>query len=401
MTNSKELVNNCFTIEDLHLLEPYFFYFDESINSSTLHFPLRVTENESSSTLCSGENIKYKEKIFFPKQNNELFWAIYVQIYGFEEYDTIKSGFSNVEMEERIKIMNYFKENPHVVANSNIKITQVLLKELMSELLSCEKTSIISLYIYALYYKVNIYLVNQENHTYIEFLTEALSEEKLRDSSFLAPGIPSPKMLNRSVEKEQIFGTNFPLQYTENVDSSTFASTSFSQNSFSPTLCSGENVKIRSDEFIKCKKIKNIIIFTSSTKYEKQETNTKVSLKKRFWSMTVENTLIKSLRDSTERSVEEDQFAVACEGKSKESLNFFKDTYFKLENAIKPLKGISNYKIQELENILKIVNFLELRDLSKRSVEEDLFCEEQSKGVRNKMKKQDIYNKIINIITTV
>ena len=180
-----------------------------------------------------------------------------------------------------------------------------------------------------------------------------------------------------------------------------FASTSFSQNSFSPTLCSGENVKIRSDESIKCKKIKNIIIFTSSTKYEKQETNTKVSLKKRFWSMTVENTLIKSLRDSTERSVEEDQFAVACEGKSKESLNFFKDTYFKLENAIKPLKGISNYKIQELENILKIVNFLELKDLSKRSVEEDPFCGEQSKGVRNKMKKQDIYNKIINIITTV
>ena len=103
---------------------------------------------------------------------------------------------------------------------------------------------------------------------------------------------------------------SFPKQATENWSSSAlrtdeslnFASTSFPQNSFSPTLCSGENVK----------NPQNIETCEGNSFLLKRQTEEK------NYSINVPN-----LKNSSNYCDEEDQFAVACEGKCNlENLTF-------------------------------------------------------------------------------
>ena len=332
-----------YTIEDIHLLEPFFFEnFNDFIFSSE-----QSGDEKEFVVACEEEkveNIKNKELIFFPKQKNQLFWCIYVKVFGIEEYNTITNGFSNIEMEERTKIMNYFKENPYAVSKCNMKIPQVLLKELMSGLLIDETTSILSLYIYAVFYKINIYLVNlpsqatenPSNNTYIEFLCDKTKEDENDKNNH---------------ENDLIIYIHLPSQATEKPSKQPPVTRGPPANPFFPeqTNIFGGGIPEDKNEFFetKCRKIE---------KYKKREP------KQRFWSVS---------------------FSSNKETKPT-SWGFFdkmKKDYFKIDNVLKPLKGISNYKIQDLENILEKIKGEPLEKI--------------------KYKKQELYNEIMASLTMI
>ena len=141
-------------------------------------------------------NNNRNNECFTPNHKNTLFWCVYIQIYGLDEYNDIKINghflqrfvdkrsilsnvpgtYANIEYAERIKIIKSFQENTEKRKESNVKLTKVLMNELLSGILADIETSISSLYLFSIHYNQNIYLVNNENRTYIKFGTKLLEE---------------------------------------------------------------------------------------------------------------------------------------------------------------------------------------------------------------------------------
>lgn len=146
---------------------------------------------------------------FYPSQKNTMFWCIYIKYYGWIEYDNLltsgnflhqfssqhrnthcgSSSYANIEMNERSNIADYFKENPDIFRNSNIKLTKILLKELVSSTIADIYTPILCLYLFALYYKRWIFLINVENNTYIRFGSKSDDQEFEYNKDSLIPNV--------------------------------------------------------------------------------------------------------------------------------------------------------------------------------------------------------------------
>jgi hypothetical protein len=112
----------------------------------------------------------YNKSIIYPKHKNSLFWSIYISIYGYNDYLMIGNKFTNKELEEQQKIMQYIKENNHEMKCLKMKITNSLLQQIMSDLMINNITTNHSLLnAFSVYYKSNIYILNQTNYTYLVF----------------------------------------------------------------------------------------------------------------------------------------------------------------------------------------------------------------------------------------
>lgn len=107
--------------------------------------------------------------ILYPKHKNSLFWCIFIAINGYNEYLMIGNKFANKEFEEQQRIMQYIKENGHEMKSLKMKITNSLLQQIMSELLVENTSNLLLVNAYSVYYKSTIYVLNQNNHTYVIF----------------------------------------------------------------------------------------------------------------------------------------------------------------------------------------------------------------------------------------
>jgi hypothetical protein len=120
---------------------------------------------------------------FQTNYTDTLFWCIFRHVYGEFEYMNIGSRYGNRMLEEKQKIMEHFLKTPkHLKEYSNIKFTNARIQETCSEFLCDKKTSPIVLAAYAVYYGINIYVVDDEKHTYIEFRCLSENEEKSEKS---------------------------------------------------------------------------------------------------------------------------------------------------------------------------------------------------------------------------
>tara|TARA_Y100000816_G_scaffold60429_1_gene39838 strand:+ start:9177 stop:9881 length:705 start_codon:yes stop_codon:yes gene_type:complete len=124
------------------------------------------------------ENVETKEEeeennidcnIFIPDRQDNLFWCIYICIYGMKEYKLIERGFTNIIMEEKLKIGNYFYENLKRMKNlNNLKITYGKIKEITSDYMTNKTTDIEMLYGISIYYKKRIILLNKNSYVNLE-----------------------------------------------------------------------------------------------------------------------------------------------------------------------------------------------------------------------------------------
>ena len=116
-----------------------------------------------------------KEETFIPKQQDSLFWCIYVLHHGMNHYMQLRNKHKNHEMEEKQYILNYMQKQGSVIKdnakNHGIKLSQVRFKEIMSELLMDKKTSYHVFYALCNYYKVNVMIVMDK--CYMNFQTGA------------------------------------------------------------------------------------------------------------------------------------------------------------------------------------------------------------------------------------
>uniref|UniRef100_A0A6C0JWA9 Uncharacterized protein n=1 Tax=viral metagenome TaxID=1070528 RepID=A0A6C0JWA9_9ZZZZ len=132
-----------------------------------------------------------------PDKMDTLFWCIYISYYGEEKYLAIGNKYGNAEIAEKQKIMEALKSNKNALKNLNRKITIGLYQEIMSDLMTNAKTSLLSLVALSVYYKKNIILLNSINKTFLEY--------RYDDSS----------IANNNTESGEL-GSWLILKYTEN-----------------------------------------------------------------------------------------------------------------------------------------------------------------------------------------
>tara|TARA_Y100000816_G_scaffold102110_2_gene71237 strand:- start:4727 stop:5494 length:768 start_codon:yes stop_codon:yes gene_type:complete len=139
--------------------------FDEyTLNHSNVD---KVFTNVEKETLAP---IEAKRSTIEPMQKDSLFWCIYILFHGYAEYEHIHNKHKNIEMDEKQKIMLFCQNNgpsikEHAKANE-LKLSQVRLKEIQSELLLDKKTSNYVFYVMAFYYKLNIIIQNDTTYMY-------------------------------------------------------------------------------------------------------------------------------------------------------------------------------------------------------------------------------------------
>ena len=103
------------------------------------------------------------ESIIFPEKMDNLFWSIFISVYGYTEYETIGRCYSNREISEKQNIMEFIKNKPKCLKSMDKKITKAMTQEILSDIMSNKKTTLDVLPAFELFYKKNIIILNEKN----------------------------------------------------------------------------------------------------------------------------------------------------------------------------------------------------------------------------------------------
>jgi len=97
-----------------------------------------------------------REEFIIPEQEDTLFWCIYIAVKGYSEYLDIQRQYRNIEVAEKQKMIDYFKHGQSKLKNMNKKVSKVMTQEIMSDLMTNNKTSLSSILALSCFYNKNI-----------------------------------------------------------------------------------------------------------------------------------------------------------------------------------------------------------------------------------------------------
>lgn len=138
------LFDRTLCIDELNIFDKYVFRED------------KFTKEESTPCLLDA---LVESPVFTPTLKDSIFWIVYVQIYGMDNYDKI-TKYMNTIMEEKQKIANLFLKEPCKIKDVNMKVTKNKMKEIISMFMINENVELYMLHAMAIYYKRKIYIYN-------------------------------------------------------------------------------------------------------------------------------------------------------------------------------------------------------------------------------------------------
>jgi hypothetical protein len=107
-----------------------------------------------------------------------LFWSVFIAVHGESEFLQIGTKYANREWEEKNLIRQEIAKNPKMCQTTNHKITLKNVQEMMSEYMTgVNKTSLLGLVGFSVYYKIPIYLVDPVKKTHLSFLPTNTDKE--------------------------------------------------------------------------------------------------------------------------------------------------------------------------------------------------------------------------------
>jgi len=108
--------------------------------------------------------------LVLPKQQDTLFWCIYIAVFGYNDYLEVSRNYGVKELDIKKQIADFLQKTPTAFKNSNIKVTKVAIQEILSELLTSQKeTSILCLLAMIVKHKINVLLVDPTDRFYLEY----------------------------------------------------------------------------------------------------------------------------------------------------------------------------------------------------------------------------------------
>ena len=98
---------------------------------------------------------------YFTDKTDSLFWCLYIAAHGHPTYESIGRGYSNVEIAEKQKIIEFVRKT------QGIAKTKVMAQEIMSDLMTNKRASLMVLPAFAAFYKKHI-VITKQNRFYID-----------------------------------------------------------------------------------------------------------------------------------------------------------------------------------------------------------------------------------------
>jgi hypothetical protein len=148
---------------------------DKTIESKDKQIESKDKQIESKDKQIESKDKQKEPKdknIFEPKQKDSIFWCVFMHVYGYGEYSMVGSKYGNRELEEKQKMISFFKENPKALKTTNHKITNGNIQEIHSEYLSVQnETTLLGVIGLAVYYNLRILLVDTSKKTYFDYHT--------------------------------------------------------------------------------------------------------------------------------------------------------------------------------------------------------------------------------------
>jgi len=125
--------------------------------------------------------IKERHELFMPRVKDRLFCCIYIVNVGIGEYHMLGSRYKNVELQEKQNIMNFINKNKtHIKTtgqSNGVKITNVKLQNISSELMTDSKTTWYTFWVLCMYYKINAIIF--QGKIYMEFVVDSVYDTYL------------------------------------------------------------------------------------------------------------------------------------------------------------------------------------------------------------------------------
>jgi len=126
--------------------------------------------------------IEKSREHFQPRQSDTLFWCLYVLHHGMDEYLNIGHNYGVKELEEKQRLAAFINNNKSKIKGTNYKVTNVLIQEILSELLTSQKeTSLHVLIALTVFYGINIFIVDADDRCMLEFLSCKEIDESTRN----------------------------------------------------------------------------------------------------------------------------------------------------------------------------------------------------------------------------
>uniref|UniRef100_A0A6C0B2L9 Uncharacterized protein n=1 Tax=viral metagenome TaxID=1070528 RepID=A0A6C0B2L9_9ZZZZ len=125
-------------------------------------------------------------EFFQPRQQDTLFWCLYVIHHGHTEYQRIGHNYGVKELEEKQRLAKFINENKLRIKSTNHKVTNVLIQEILSELLTSQKeTSLSVLGALTVFYDINVLLICSEGRCMLEYWATADQQDSDRHTYVL------------------------------------------------------------------------------------------------------------------------------------------------------------------------------------------------------------------------
>jgi hypothetical protein len=118
-----------------------------------------VNANPMCEPIIKDPSASSDNSLFYPQKENSLFWCVYIACYGLDEFHMIGSRYQNRELDEKQKIIQFIKQNPKKLKESNHKVTNIMIQELLSALMIQKMASLQDCIAYSIFYNKRIYVV--------------------------------------------------------------------------------------------------------------------------------------------------------------------------------------------------------------------------------------------------
>jgi len=133
-----------------------------------------VVEPEKVMDQNKESEIEPEVELFQPRQQDTLFWCLYVLHHGYQEYQRIGHNYGVKELEEKQRLAAFINENKSRIKSTNHKVTNVLVQEILSELMTSQKeTSLSVLGALTVFYDMNVLLICPEGRCMLEYWATA------------------------------------------------------------------------------------------------------------------------------------------------------------------------------------------------------------------------------------
>lgn len=104
-----------------------------------------------------------------PRQKDTLFWCMFIAANGYNEYMKVRHNYGSRELETKKMISDYLVDNASKMKEVNVKTTKSMIQEIRSELITnINTTSMESLVAMAVYYGINVILLDETNKLRLE-----------------------------------------------------------------------------------------------------------------------------------------------------------------------------------------------------------------------------------------